>query len=104
MPMAALRQATPFPLAPAVVQNCLGPVAMDAGFTRGWRYGPASLTWAERCAVAGVTGHIAESVTETLLDQRGWHVLWHFTGPGAARRRPGLPHPRQRSKRDVLRH
>jgi hypothetical protein len=33
------------------------------------------LTRAERSAVAGATGHNAESVTETLLDQLGWHVL-----------------------------
>ena len=82
MPMAALRQAAPFPLVPGVVEDCLGPAALDAVFARGWRHGPASLTRAERCAVAGVTGHIAESVTETLLDRLGWHVLWHLTGPG----------------------
>lgn len=82
MPMAALRQAMPFRLAPGVVEDCLGPAAMDAVFARGWWHGPASLTRAERSAVAGVTGHIAESVTEMLLDRLGWHVLWHFTGPG----------------------
>jgi hypothetical protein len=82
MPMAALRQAAPFPLAPGVVEDCLGPAATDALFARGWRRGPASLTRAERSAVAGVTGHMAESVTEILLDRLGWHVLWHFTGPG----------------------
>ena len=42
----------------------------------------ASLTRAERCAVASVTGHIAESAIEVLLDRLGWRVLWHFTGPG----------------------
>lgn len=93
MPMAALRQAAPFPLVPAVAGNCLGPAAMDAVFARGWRQGPASLTRAGRSAVAAVTGHVAVPVTGTLPGQRGWHVLWHFTGPGAARRRPGLPHP-----------
>ena len=44
--------------------------------------GPASLTRAERCVVAGVTGHVAESVAELLLDSLEWRVLWHFTGPG----------------------
>jgi|GEM_PF-1171423 len=82
MPMAALRQAEPFRLARGLVEDCLGSGAMDAVFARGWRHGPASLTRAERCAVAGVTGHVAESVTEVLLDRLGWHVLWHFTGPG----------------------
>lgn len=32
--------------------------------------------------VAGVTGHVAESVTEVILDRLDWRVLWHFTGPG----------------------
>ena len=32
--------------------------------------------------LAGTTGHIAESVTEVLLDGSGWQVLWHFEGPG----------------------
>jgi hypothetical protein len=30
----------------------------------------------------GVTGHVAESVIEVLLDRLDWRVLWHFTGPG----------------------
>jgi hypothetical protein len=29
-----------------------------------------------------VTGHVAESVVEVLLAVLGYHVLWHFTGPG----------------------
>jgi DNA/RNA non-specific endonuclease len=82
MPMAALRQAAPFRLPRGLVEDCLGPAPTDALFARGWRHGLARLTRAERCAVAGVTGHVAESVTEILLDRLGWHVLWHFTGPG----------------------
>jgi hypothetical protein len=34
------------------------------------------------CTIAGVTGHVAGSVTEILLDRQEWRVLWHFTGPG----------------------
>jgi hypothetical protein len=80
---AALRQSSAFCLDTVVVQECLDPAsARDRLFARGWRSGPASLTRAERCAVAGVTGHIAESVIEVLLDRLGWRVLWHFTGPG----------------------
>ena len=82
MPMTALRKSTPFPLDAALVEECLGPAPIDAVFGRGWRSGPASLTRAERNAVARVTGHMAESVTEVLLDRLGWQVLWHFTGPG----------------------
>lgn len=82
MPIAALREAAPFRLAPSLVENCLGLAAKDALFTRGWLHGPANLTRAERSAIAGVTGHIAESVTEILLDRLGWQVLWQFPGPG----------------------
>ena len=79
----ALRRSSAFRLESSAIEDCLdlGSVR-DRLFARGWRAGPASLTRAERCAVAGVTGHVAESVTETLLDQLGWRVLWHFTGPG----------------------
>jgi hypothetical protein len=82
LPMAALRKAAPFPLDSAMVEDCLGPEAIDGVFAEGWRRGPASLTRAERCAVAGVTGHMAESVTEVVFDHLEWHVLWHFAGPG----------------------
>jgi hypothetical protein len=79
----ALRQASAFHLDTTVIEECLNlACAKDRLFDRGWRSGPTTLTRAERCAVAGVTGHIAESVTEVLLDRLGWRVLWHFTGPG----------------------
>jgi hypothetical protein len=79
----ALRRSSPFRLDAAVIEDCLDPrSAADRLFARGWRSGLASLTRAERCAVAGVTGHVAESVTEVLLDRLGWWVLWHFAGPG----------------------
>jgi hypothetical protein len=80
---AALRQSSAFGVDTAVVEECLDPAsARDRLFARGWRSGAASLTRAERCAVAGVTGHIAESAIEVLLDRLDWRVLWHFTGPG----------------------
>ena len=83
MSSAALRQSSAFGLDAAVVEGCLDLAsAKDRLFARGWRSGPASLTRAERCAVAGVTGHIAESAVEVLLDRLDWRVLWHFTGPG----------------------
>jgi hypothetical protein len=83
MGSAALRQSSAFRLDTAVVEACLDPASgKDRLFARGWRAGPASLTRAERCAVAGVTGHVAESAIEVLLDRLDWRVLWHFTGPG----------------------
>jgi hypothetical protein len=79
----ALRQASAFPIDTTLVEECVDlDCAKDRLFDKEWRSGPAALTRAERCAVAGVTGHIAESATEALLDQLDWRVLWHFTGPG----------------------
>jgi hypothetical protein len=83
MRASVLRQAAAFPVDTATVADCLDPSsASDSLFARAWRSGPASLTRAERSAVAGITGHVAESVTEILLDQLEWRPLWHFTGPG----------------------
>lgn len=46
--------------------------------------GTAPTAWDRRNenAIAGVTGHVAESVAELLLGEIGWRVLWHFVGPG----------------------
>jgi hypothetical protein len=80
---AALRAATPFPIQREVVAGCLMPEqAGDVLFNRGWTTGLSALTRAERCTMAGTTGHIGESVVEILLDELGWHVLWHFDRPG----------------------
>ena len=35
-----------------------------------------------RGVLAGVTGHVAESVTELRFDGWGHSMLWHFEGPG----------------------
>lgn len=35
-----------------------------------------------RGALAGVTGHVAESVAEIVLERAGWTPVWHFVGPG----------------------
>ena len=79
----ALRQASAFILDTTLIEDCLNPAsAKDQLFARGRRSGSATLTRAERCALAGVTGLPAESVTEVLIDQLDWRVLWHFTGPG----------------------
>ena len=79
----SLADAAAFPIHRDMVAGCIDPEsAKDAIFIRAWQSGPTSLTRSERCAVAGVTGHIAESVAELLLDVLGWRVLWHFAGPG----------------------
>jgi len=81
--ISVMRQSTTFPIDAVVVGDCLDPASATGSlFARAWRSGLASLTRAEKCAVAGATGHIAESVTEVLLDRQEWRVLWHFTGPG----------------------
>lgn len=78
-----LRDAAALPIEGELVRGCLDPTnERDAVFEKGWQSGVASLTRGERNAVAGITGHVAESVTELLLDDLGWHVLWHLTGPG----------------------
>lgn len=83
MRISVLRRSAAFGIDAAVVDGCLDPAsAADSLFARAWRSGPARLTRAQRCAVAGVTGHVAESVTEQFLDRQDWRVLWHFTGPG----------------------
>jgi DNA/RNA non-specific endonuclease len=83
MRISVMRQSATFPIDAALVEECLDlATAIDSVFARAWRSRAASLTRAERCAVACVTGHVAESVTEVLLDRLEWRVLWHFTGPG----------------------
>lgn len=83
MRTSALRESTAFPVDRGVVESCLDSSSTaDALFVRGWHSGPSSLSRAERCAVAGVTGHVAESVAELLLDHEQWQVIWHFPGPG----------------------
>lgn len=96
----ALRQAAAFGLDAAIVGGCLDlACARDRLFAKEWQSGPASLTRSERCAVAGATGHIAESVTEVLLDRLDWRVLWHFTGPGRHGGRPSLLDLRRQDRR-----
>ena len=56
---------------------------MDARFHTAWTRSLGALERHERGgALAGVTGHVAESVVEVLLADIGYHPVWHFTGPG----------------------
>jgi hypothetical protein len=56
---------------------------IDRLFYRAWTGSLAALPYAERGgALAGVTGHVAESVVAVLLVDHGHELLWQFTGPG----------------------
>ena len=72
------------PVSPELVAGCLNlDDPTDRLFARACRHTLAALTSSERRgALAGVTGHVAESVVELLLDALGYAPLWHFTGPG----------------------
>jgi hypothetical protein len=76
--------AAALPLASAMVEGCLDlDQVADRVFARAWRESLTALSPAERRgALAGVTGHVAESVVELLLADLGYQLLWHFTGPG----------------------
>jgi DNA/RNA non-specific endonuclease len=79
----ALRRAATFRIGRDTVARCVDEAdPRDERFARAWLDGPAALGRAELCAVAGVTGHVAESVAEVVLDGVGWRVLWHHVGPG----------------------
>lgn len=52
-------------------------------FVAALRDGLGTLPRSQRSgALAGVTGHVAESVAEVLLEDLGYVPIWHFTGPG----------------------
>jgi hypothetical protein len=77
-------QATAFPLAREIVENCLkSHLPGDPLFKRAWRKTLAALEPSERRgALGGVTGHVAESVVEVIFVDAGYHAVWHFVGPG----------------------
>ncbi len=83
MPPSPLRRCAAYGFPASVVASCIDTgVTRDLLFVRGWRSGLGDLTRRERATIAGVTGHIAESVIEVLLEPLGWSPLWHMTGPG----------------------
>jgi len=51
-------------------------------FERAWRQGIGSLSRREHSGIAGVTGHVAESIASMLLVELGWNVLWQLIGSG----------------------
>jgi hypothetical protein len=80
-----LSRATPFPLERAAVIECLNVKERptDALFQAAFELTLAGLEPAERRgALASITGHVAESVVEIVLEGLGWIPVWHFEGPG----------------------
>jgi hypothetical protein len=72
-----------FELTESFVESCLDAgSARDRLFLSAWRGGLGRLTRRERAQIAGVTGHVAESLVELVLEPLGWVPLWHFSGPG----------------------
>ncbi len=84
VPEATLRLARPLPIDPAVVSGCLDLGAeVDRRFSAAWRDSLQALPRSQRGgALASATGHIAESVVELILDERGYVPLAHHPGPG----------------------
>jgi hypothetical protein len=80
-----LRQATPFPLERQIVVDCLDPLSRpgDAVFGEAFALSLAALESSRRGgALAGTTGHIAESAVEAILVGLGWAVVWQHVAPG----------------------
>ena len=84
MPRHPLRDATPFALESDLVESCIDPDnPIDAVFREAFRRSLASVP-RERASggLAGITGHVAESVIEIVLHELGYAPVWHFRGPG----------------------
>lgn len=77
--------ASPLPLDPVIVADCLdvNERLIDATFKTAFEGSLGALDpRARRGALAGATGHIAESVVEVILADLGWTPVWNFVGPG----------------------
>ncbi len=82
---AALRRAAAFGLDSSVVTGCLDLAErpQDVRFAIAWARSLRALEPRDRSgALAGVTGHVAESVVELLLAHLGYHPIHDFVGPG----------------------
>jgi hypothetical protein len=81
----AVRLANALSLERSIVASCLDAAAHagDATFEMAFAHSLAAFRPAgRRGALGGVTGHVAESVTEIVLEAVGWTPVWHFAGPG----------------------
>lgn len=84
MARSALRRAWPIDVDTAIVSRCLNlDDELDRRFDTAWRRGLGSLPLSLRTgALPGITGHIAESVVEMILAERGYVPIAHHPGPG----------------------
>jgi hypothetical protein len=80
----ALRSAQPIAFERDLISGCLASGdELDNRFDRACTGSLAALRPEERRGgLAGVTGHVGESVVEVVLADHGWSPVWHFTGPG----------------------
>lgn len=79
----ALRLAPAVQFDPGLIRGCLDlEDKRDALFARTRRDGLTSLRAENRPAVNRVTGQVAESVAELLLDDMGFSVFWQITKDG----------------------
>ena len=79
----ALRYATAFPLDAGSIDSCLNlDDASDALFARARRNGLATIERSYRGPLPRVTGEVAESAAELLLDGIGYTLFWQITTPG----------------------
>jgi hypothetical protein len=80
---AALRNATAFLITTSLIDGCIDLEAdADALFARARRHGLASIDSSQRHQLSRVTGEVAESVAELLLDGLGYTIFWQVTTPG----------------------
>ena len=81
---AALRAASAFPIASELIDRCVDTRrTTDALFARSREHGLASIERARRSGrLARITGEIAESVAQLLLDEQGYSLFWQITTPG----------------------
>jgi hypothetical protein len=80
----ALRNATSFAVADGAIRRCIDNTrSVDQLFERARAHGLSSLERGQRAGhLSRVTGEIAESVAEILLDERGYNLFWQITTPG----------------------
>ena len=92
--LGVMRHCRPFPLDRAWSPPASIHPARGSPVHQGLAFRPSIVTRPELCRVAGITGHVAESIAEWVLDELGSHVLWHFGGARTPWRRPLEDSPR----------
>jgi hypothetical protein len=80
----ALRAASAFPISKRLVRSYVKPSKpTDALFERARIHGLNSIERSQRSGhLARVTGEVAESVAELVLDEQGYTLFWQITTPG----------------------